>query len=610
MEETNPFVELKITTPKNQGFKRNNPSETPSPGTDQATSKDPSKEQDAKKTRIDSEEAISREKRLSKANKEFLEGNVLIFEAIKLQEEKMMDAHSMSNSRKGSYNRADRETRFKQEMQRRQEEKRRQAKRETKIWNGIAPCPGVKEASYAGPLNDYGQFPGKLKDQNYHFEKDGELLIPQELRYDGVPPRLDEDGRMEEKTTRINETDNDVARDHRERFRRAEVAGKRISRDFLENAQKETQIRYDNMVKAGADPTLARIIMDEMLGWLDNTVKPYIAHSAAAQETMSDMITCVDQKVDMLSDDFSDFKEIAATKTEVCRMIQSESDKNNTILIKDTRFLEKINGASNAHKKKVIALQIVKEMLDYNRDEALDELDTRLVEYVKIAYPSQMDRKGPTKRGTLEIHFNPRKVSDCDAVTMLLKDLPDIAWAGQNKNKDIVDRMSEPVKKEYDDFKSRWEHWRDTKIGEIQVFKSVKSKLESKHFFELADKAHIGNMEEVRKIFPGKDGVNKMKRLNEGEFAEKFPCFLLAKRYNPHAYGPMIQKIKANSYHNQGEYMRLVIQSLERGEKWYERQTTWSEERTLAKEMKFEARNKKKKKTEDSSVEMPGGDLF
>ena len=151
----------------------------------------------------------------------------------------------MSNSRKGSYNRADRETRFKQEMQRRQEEKRRQAKRETKIWNGIAPCPGVKEASYAGQLNDYGQFPGKLKDQNYHFEKDGELLIPQELRYDGVPPRLDEDGRMEEKTTRINETDNDVARDHRERFRRAEVAGKRISRDFLENAQKETKIRYD-----------------------------------------------------------------------------------------------------------------------------------------------------------------------------------------------------------------------------------------------------------------------------------------------------------------------------------------------------------------------------
>ena len=249
-------------------------------------------------------------------------------------------------------------------------------------------------------------------------------------------------------------------------------------------------------------------------------------------------------------------------------------------------------------------------MLDYNRDEALDELDTRLVEYVKIAYPSQMDRKGPTKRGTLEIHFNPRKVSDCDAVTMLLKDLPDIAWAGQNKNKDIVDRMSEPIKKEYDDFKSRWEHWRDTKIGEIQVFKSVKSKLESKHFFELADKAHIGNMEEVRKIFPGKDGVNKMKRLNEGEFAEKFPCFLLAKRYNPHAYGPMIQKITANSSHNQGEYKKLVMQSLERGETWYERQMAWSEERALAKEKKFEARNKRKKKTEDSSVEMPGGDIF
>ena len=292
-------------------------------------------------------------------------------------------------------------------------------------------------------------------------------------------------------------------------------------------------------------------------------------------------------------------------------MIQSESDKNNTILIKDTRFLESINGASNAHMKKVIALKIVKEMLDYDREEDIEELDTRLVEYVKIVYPSQMEKKGPQKRGTLEIHFNPRKVSDCDAVTNLLKYLPDIAWAGQNKNRDITDRMSDPIRKEYDDNKSRWEHWRNTGVGEIQSFKSIKSKLESKHFFEQADKAHIGNMEEVRKIFPGKDGIDKMKRLNEGEFAEKFPSFLLAKRYNPHAYGPTIQRIMANSFHhNQGEYKKLVMQSLERGETWYERQVAWSEERAQAKERKFEARKKKKNKLGDNSVEMLDGDIL
>ena len=34
--------------------------------------------------------------------------------------------------------------------------------------------------SYAGPLNDYGQFPGKPKDQNQYFGKNGELLIPRE----------------------------------------------------------------------------------------------------------------------------------------------------------------------------------------------------------------------------------------------------------------------------------------------------------------------------------------------------------------------------------------------------------------------------------------------
>ena len=117
-------------------------------------------------------------------------------------------------------------------------------------------------------------------------------------------------------------------------------------------------------------------------------------------------------------------------------------------------------------------------------------------------------------------------------------------------------------------------------------------------------------MEEVRKIFPGKDGINKLKRLSEGEFAEKFPSFLLAKRYNPHAYGPTIQRIMANSFHDQGEYMKLVMQSLERGEAWYEKQVGWSEERAQAKEKKFEARKKKKNKPEDSSAEMPGGKTF
>ena len=607
--EENPFDELKNLTPKNQNQKRSNPTETPSPGSDQVTSKEPSEKQNAKKTRFDSEEAVSREERISRANKEFLEGNELIFKAIKLQEDKMMDAQNLSNSKKGSYNRTDRETRFRQDVRKREEERKRQAKRETKIWNGITPCPGIKEASYAGPMNDYGQFPGKPKDQNHYFEKNGELLIPTELRYDGVPPKLDEDGRLTAKTTRINETDNTVANDHRDRFLRAKIVGDCISKDFLEDAQEAAKVRYGNLVKAGVEPKLAKSIMEEMLGMLNDTVKPRLAQSAAAQEAMSDMITCVDQKVDTLGDEFQKHKEEAATKTDVCRMIQSESDKKNTILIKDSRHLESIHGASYVHKKKVIALQIVKQMLDHDRDEPVAELDTRLVEYVKIVYPSQTDRKGPKKRGTLEIHFNPRRVGYCDALTDLLRDIPDVVWAGQNKNKDIENRMSGPIRKEYNDNKLKWEEWRDAGIGEIQAYNSIKSKLESKQFFEQVDKAHEGNMIEVRKIFPGGAGVKEMKKLDEGEFANKFPSFLLAKRYNPHAPGPTIQRISANSFTDQGEYKKLVMQSLERGEAWYERQAGWSEERALVREKKYGMRNKKKNTSEDNSAEM-GGDAF
>ena len=97
--EENPFDELKNLTPKNQNQKRSNPTETPSPGSDHVTSKDPSEEQNAKKTKIDSEGAVSREKRINRANKEFLEGNDLIFKVIKRQEDKMMDAHNLSNSK-------------------------------------------------------------------------------------------------------------------------------------------------------------------------------------------------------------------------------------------------------------------------------------------------------------------------------------------------------------------------------------------------------------------------------------------------------------------------------------------------------------------------------
>ena len=91
-------------------------------------------------------------------------------------------------------------------------------------------------------------------------------------------------------------------------------------------------------------------------------------------------------------------------------------------------------------------------------------------------------------------------------------------------------------------------------------------------------------MAEVRKIFP--EGLEEMRRTDEGEFAKKFPSFLLAKRHNPHAAGPMIQKLSVTSFDKQGEYKKLAMQTLTRGETWYEKQERWSEERNQMKEKK------------------------
>ena len=53
------------------------------------------------------------------------------------------------------------------------------------------------------------------KDQNYYFEEYGKLLVPDGLRIGSIPPKLDEDGRLTAKTTRINEPNNATAIAHR-----------------------------------------------------------------------------------------------------------------------------------------------------------------------------------------------------------------------------------------------------------------------------------------------------------------------------------------------------------------------------------------------------------
>ena len=150
-----------------------------------------------------------------------------------------------------------------------------------------------------------------------------------------------------------------------------------------------------------------------------------------------------------------------------------------------------------------------------------------------------------------------------------------------------------------------WDEWKSKGVGEVLAYKTIKSKYESKQFFEQADNAHRGNMSEVRKTFPGKDGLQELKRTDEGEFANKFPNLLLAKRHNPNGQGPMIQKLSANSFDKQGEYKRLAVQTLTRGEAWCERQEKWSEERTLAKEKRLGTRSKIKIKNilQDKSTE-------
>ena len=590
--------ELRTPTPS-QGPKRKTPSPSPSPKSGFNTSLDSSVEkQDAKKTKTDSEgDNKSRERRVDKATKDFLDKINPIVRVIEIQAGKMMDPHNLSSGKRGSYNRTDRETRFKQDVQREEEQKKRQARRENKTRNGIEPRPGVKEASYAGPLNDHDQFHGKTKDQNYFFGIYGDLLVPDELRIDGIPPKLDEDGRLTAKTSRINEPNNAIAIAHRDRFYRAKVIGQCIGKEFLDDAQKSATTRGEEMIKAGVDENLAKAITNGVLGMLNDSVKPYIIGAAATQESMSDMVTSVDKKVDTLSDDVQNHIEVAATKTDVCRMIQSESDKENTILIKDSKYLDQMQGAYSQYKKKEIALMIVKEMLDLKKA----DFETRMIEYVKTVFPSHNDRKGPKKKGTIEIHFNPRRIYYCDEITELIRKIPDTVWAGQNKNKELVDRMSLPHRKEYEDNKKEWEDWKAKDIGEILVYKSIKSKYESKQFFEQAETAHRGNMIEVKKTFP--EGLQEMRMADEGEFANKFPSFLLAKRYNPHAPGPTIQKLSANSFNEQGEYKKLVMQALMRGEAWNERQGQWSEERMRAKEKRFGTKTKIKDKLEDNSTE-------
>ena len=46
---------------------------------------------------------------------------------------------------------------------------------------------------------------------------------------------------------------------------------------------------------------------------------------------------------------------------------------------------------------------------------------------------------------------------------------------------------------------------------------NLKSKYESKQFFEQADAAHRGNMAEVRKIFP--EGLREMRMVDEGKMS-------------------------------------------------------------------------------------------
>ena len=146
-----------------------------------------------------------------------------------------------------------------------------------------------------------------------------------------------------------------------------------------------------------------------------------------------------------------------------------------------------------------------------------------------------------------------------------------------------------------------WDDWKAKGPGEILAYKTMKSKYESKQFFELVDTAHRGNMAEVRKVFP--EGLEEMRKTDEGEFAKKFPSFLLAKRHNPYATGPMIQKLLATSFDKQAEYKKLTVQTLSRGEVWYERQEKWSEERNQMKEKKPGPKTKMKDKLEGNSTE-------
>merc|ERR1711935_887609 len=105
------------------------------------------------------------------------------------------------------------------------------------------------------------------------------------------------------------------------------------------------------------------------------------------------------------------------------------------------------------------------------------------------------------------------------------------------------------------------------------------------------------------KVFP--EGLEEMRKTGEGEFAKKFPSFLLAKRHNPYATGPMIQKLLATSFDKQAEYKKLTVQTLSRGEVWYERQEKWSEERNQMKERKPgpKTKTKMKDKLEGNSTE-------
>ena len=591
---------VKIFTPRNQGTKRNNPSPSPNNSPNSGVT-DSIKELVAKKNKFDSgsgedprEEQTIKAVTLTKAVKEFLDEIDPVVNVIKIQEAKMMEPYNLSGGKKGSFNKSDKENKFRRSLSREEDEKKRYARRKNKVRNGYEPTLGDKEASYAGPLNNHDQFDGKIKDNNHYYGRYGKELVPNEIRKEGVTPMVDVDGRLTGKTTRINDPKNPTAMAHRDRFHRGKVVGQVIGWEFLDDVQKAADKHCSEMIKDGVEEQQAKAITKGVVGMLNDAVKPYIMGAAATEETVQDMVISVDKKVDMLNEVVQDHIEVAVTKDELCRMIQSESDRDNTILIKDSKYLDDIYRAITPQNKKGIAIGMVEEMLDYKKG----DLDTRMIEYVKTVFPSQNDRKAQNKRGTIEIHFNPKSVKDATAIENLIRNIPEIAWAGQNKNDELARKLKGPLKKDYDDKRLRWAEWKRN-VGEVIAYKSIKTKYESKRFFEQVEVAHRNNMDEVNKA----GGLRDMEKMDGGEFVQSFPSFLQAKRYNPHGPGPMIQRIFGNSFNAQDDYKNLVMLALERGEAWNKKQEQWSGERMREKEVKFGARTKKKNKPEDNLPE-------